>query len=278
MESNTTNPVQPSEGIIYITYGIKYVRAALFSANSARRVMPDIKIHLFVDQPSMLELGLDKDTGPFTSMSVIENPHRRSKVDCISQTPFDRTLYLDSDTSVERDIRTIFRLLDNFEFAATHAVRRNASRKSEYWNVQIPDAFPQFNGGVIVYKKNPNVMKLMRDWGESFGSAGHRHDQITLRELVWLSDVRSIALAPEYNVRFLKYKYLWDKGEATAMILHLKQYHDGWGGWYWTRVKNGFVGAMSILPYPLRWLTGFEWYMRRRKNTISAKKAKKTKG
>ncbi len=47
------------------------------------------------------------------SSTKIHNPHIRSKVDYISETPFQRTLYLDADTRVCEDLTHMFELLDS---------------------------------------------------------------------------------------------------------------------------------------------------------------------
>ena len=237
-------------GILYITYGKKYVEAALRSAWTARAKNPDVPIHLFVDAPSRDALGLAKDPGPFTSIGIIENPHRRSKVDCMSKTPYERTLYLDSDTSVAQNISEIFGVLERFDLAAVHAMHRNSSMGNEHWKEQLPRAFPQFNTGVILYRNSPAVLAMLEQWGKAFAESGHRHDQPTFRELVWQSDIRSIALPPEYNVRYIKYKYIWSQAEAVPMIYHLKEYHRGWQ-------RTWIVNPVNLLlkPFGVRWDT-----------------------
>jgi lipopolysaccharide biosynthesis glycosyltransferase len=236
-----------TSGIIYITYGKKYVEAAIYSAKSARRHCPDLNIHLFVDAPNYKLFQFEKETFPFTSVELIENPHRRSKVDCISKTPFDRTLYLDSDTTVAQDIREIFNVLDRFDIAATQAMHRNSKSHREYWNIQLPNAFPQFNSGVLLFRKTAHVTELLENWSAAFSDSKLRHDQPTLRELLWLSDLRLYALPPEYNVRFLKYKFIWNKTEAVPMIYHLKQYHKGWGKWVFVRIFKGPILATRFI-------------------------------
>jgi len=236
-----------TNGIIYVTYGKKYVEAAIYSAKSARKHCPDINIHLFVDAPNFEHFQFEKETFPFTSIEVIENPHRRSKVDCISKTPFDRTLYLDSDTTVAQDISEIFNVLDRFDIAAVQAMHRNSKSGQTYWTVRIPDPFPQFNSGVMLFRKNPQVLDLLENWSKAYAESGLRHDQPTLRELLWFSDLRLYALPPEYNVRFLKYKFIWNKTEAVPMIYHLKQYHKGWGKWVIVRIFKGPILAARFI-------------------------------
>ena len=259
-------------GILYITYGAKYVKAALRSARTARAHNPSLAIHLFVDAASRDALGLAKDPGPFSSIGIIENPHRRSKVDYMAQTPFERTLYLDSDTSIAQDVSEMFGVLERFDLGAVQAMRRNANRKGETWTKPIPDAFPQFNSGVMLYRNTPEVRQLLAEWGNAFAGSGHRHDQAILRELLWDSDLRTIALPPEYNVRYLKYKYIWSKAEALPMIYHLKQYHGGWGPWLWVNIRDISLGALGFLARPFRKLFGIQSISERRKKERAAGK------
>ncbi len=240
-----------NNGIIYITYGVKYVKAAIFSAKSARQHNPNLAIHLFVDQKSCDELGLSADPSPFTSIGILENPHRRSKTDTMPKTPFDRTLYLDSDTEVAADITGLFEVLDKFDLAAVHAMRRNSDKRTEVWKQKPPASFPEFNTGVLLYKSSPKVFGLLEEWGRAFTEAGHHHDQPTFRELVWGSDLRIATLPPEYNVRYLKYKYLWDKTEAVPMIYHMKQYHIGWNVWYRQQAKDILFAVVGKVTSPI---------------------------
>src|SRR5690349_17051347 len=216
----------PSQGVLFIATGEKYIRSAIQSAISIRKYCPDLPIHLFANWK---ELGFhfEPDPYPFYSVEEVKNPHRRSKVDYMQHTPFDYTLFLDTDTAFNADIRDMFRLLERFDIAATHAHRRKAPVRVQPWRIQIPPAFPQYNAGVLLFRKTEAVMQLMKDWSQAFREAGFPQDQITLRELLWLSDLRIATLPPEYNVRFLKYHYLWDKTEASTQIFHLRKYHDG---------------------------------------------------
>jgi hypothetical protein len=225
-----------AEGVLYITAGARYIRAAMRSAASVQRHSPGLATHLYADWN---DHGFDfsSSPAPFTSVSIIEHPHRRSKVDLISRTPFERTLYLDSDTMLNADIRGMFDVLDRFDIALCHAHRRNAVDQIRPWRVAVPKAFPQFNGGLVLFKRAPAVIALLEEWGRQFAAAGFPQDQITLRELLWLSDLRIATLPPEYNVRFLKYHYLWARAEAQTQIFHLRRYHDGpfWRVRQWAR-------------------------------------------
>lgn len=213
-------------GILYIAAGEKYIRAAMRSAESVNKHCPGLATHLYADWPSH---GFDFAASPypFTSVGTIDGPHRRSKVDYLPRTPFERTLYLDTDTALNADVRGMFDVLDRFDIALNHAHRRNTGARLKPWRVSLPQAFPQYNGGVILYRRNAAVIAFLEEWQRQYHAAKFGQDQITLRELLWLSDLRMATLPPEYNVRFMKYHFLWFKSEATTQIFHRRLYHEG---------------------------------------------------
>jgi len=216
-----------TQGILYIAAGKKYINAAIRSAKSVLKYCPDLSTHLFADWQNYNCFSFDQNPYPFTTVEIIANPHHRSKLDYLPLTPFDQTLYLDTDTTLDADIREMFRILERFEIALNHAHRRNDSIRLAPWRIELPQAFPQHNGGVILYRRTPKVLRFLEEWRDQFKEAGFLQDQMTLRELLWFSDLRMATLPPEYNVRYIKYKYLWSKAEARVKILHLRRYHDG---------------------------------------------------
>ena len=216
-----------SQGILFVATGRKYARAARRSAASARRHCPDLAVHLFAGAQDLRDLAPSVDPRVFDTVEPISEPHRRSKLEYLSRTPFEWTLYLDSDTLIAADIREAFRLLERFDMALGHAHWRNKPSFSGAWKTDLPASFPQFNSGVILYRRSAKVLALLEDWHREYKLAGFQEDQRTLRELLWHSDLRIATLPPEYNVRFLKYPILWSRTEARPQILHLQMYHDG---------------------------------------------------
>ena len=182
------------------------------------------------------------DPNVFATIEPITEPHRRSKLDYLPRTPFEWTLYLDSDTLITADIREAFRLLERFDMAFGHAHWRNEPSFSGTWKTDLPPSFPQFNSGVILYRRSPQVLALLEDWGREY-SRGLPGGPRTLRELLWYSDLRIATLPPEYNVRFLKYPIFWSRSEARPKILHLQMYHDGpfWFLRNWIRQLGRFA-------------------------------------
>lgn len=126
-------------------------------------------------------------------------------MDFLPQSPFDKTVYLDSDTLLEADIGELFELLDRFDVLATHdwaRKRRSLSRKIPDYG-KIPYAFSEVNGGVLAWANRPQT----RAWLDRWRGLYYRHqdpggrDQATLRMSLWESKVSLYILPREFNVR-----------------------------------------------------------------------------
>ena len=146
-----------SKGVLFITTGAHFTGAAAAAANSVRSHNPRIAIGIFTDQHT---------TDPvFSFVGRIETEGGRRKVDYIAQTPFEHTLYLDSDVQVTGPLDDVFQLLDRFELAAAQVRYRTHPNRNKMWREAIPAAFPQANCGVLLFAKTPKVLKLFSDWG-----------------------------------------------------------------------------------------------------------------
>jgi hypothetical protein len=212
-----------TRGVVFIAAGAFYANAAVAAARSVREANPTLGIHLFTD-------STPGDTRCFDGVSRIEGGHYRSKVDHLCDSPFERTLYLDTDVRVVAEIGEMFDLLDRFDIALAHAHARNRPETNEIWHQRIPASFPQLNAGVILFKRTPEVLGLLQDWKRAFHEAGFKKDQVTLRELIWSSDLRLAVLPPEYNLRYAKYLGVWAEKEARPRILHWRAFHEGGPG------------------------------------------------
>src|SRR5688572_13104221 len=110
-------------GVLYIVSGVEHINLAIRSAQSVKKTNPNMPIHLFADIEKQ-NFQFDEQANLFTSWENIPNPHSRSKVDYMARTPFERTLYLDTDTRVICDLTDVFNLLDQFDIALAHAHKR----------------------------------------------------------------------------------------------------------------------------------------------------------
>lgn len=208
------------QGVIFVATGARYIRCAIAAARSVQATNPGLPIALFTDDTALA----GQQAGLFAHLLNIGEVHHRSKIDCMARSPFARTLFLDADIRVLEDITEMFQLLDRHDISMAHAHARNRPQTQAVWQTPLPDAFPQFNTGVLLYRLTPAVQALFDDWQTAYRKAGFRKDQVTLRELLWHSDLRLATLPPEYNIRHPKYMWLWARKEARPRICHFRRY------------------------------------------------------
>jgi len=196
-------------GVIYIATGRKFVDEACVSAESLKNKMPEMPITLFCNE------GVQ--SRHFDNVVIIEHPcfSLMDKVLFMNSSPYEHTLFLDTDTYVCDSFLELFTLLDRFDLALAHNTYRAVYRVHD-----IPDSFPEFNTGVILFKKSPHITQLFANWlalyerdlgkeqqwltpfGEVTMLDSNLNDQPTFREAVYNSSVRVAGLTSEYNCRF----------------------------------------------------------------------------
>lgn len=188
-------------GIVYAATGAKRnFDEAIFSASSAINLNKEVKITMFTD--GVFEKAAN-DSNLFERVVKLNKPNSRSKLDAILGSPYEKSLYIDNDTEFRKNVLGgMFKLLDRFDIALSHAPLLRVATPLK----DIPDCFPEFNGGLILFKKNKKVIDVMERWKEDYHKKniktryGHR-DQPYLRRALWESDLRIATLLPEYNVR-----------------------------------------------------------------------------
>jgi hypothetical protein len=198
----------PSRGIIYIVTGQKFVDEACRSAASVKHCMPDLPIAIFSDVPLRSAL--------FEQVMHIANPTYgpEDKILNIAKSPYQDTLYLDSDTHMVDESRELFSLLERFDLAAVHAPYR-----AQYQVCEVPDCFPEYNVGVLLFRKSKPTELFFERWAQLYredglksltwlfpgGESWYRHaipNQPSFRRSLYESGLRIATLPPEYNCRF----------------------------------------------------------------------------
>ncbi len=206
-----------TQGVVYIATGRQFVNEALASAASLKKHMPDLPVTLFTDEHVTSE-HLDnvvKIQGPKYSVE--------DKVRNISKSPYDHTLFLDTDTYVCDDFSELFELLERFDIAvSTFPLKRRSPFKG------IPESFMPIDGCNILSKRSAKTQKLFSDWLRLYlrdKTRGHvnlrnaetirmwkerfrRKSKIrgipnapSLNEALYKSDLRFAILTEDYNFR-----------------------------------------------------------------------------
>jgi len=187
-------------GIVYIATGADFVEETRISAESAKSVMPDIPITLFTD--------LEIDMPVFDRVVQIENPRHDfgDQVYHLDKTPYERTVFFDSDIYVDESVEDLFDILDEFDIAAAHNQKNWSSKRVDYKAIDaLPDCFPEYNSGVVAFKLTPTVSDFFETWRDTYAEVldrGQIHNQAAFRLALYRSDVRIATLPSEYNCVF----------------------------------------------------------------------------
>lgn len=212
--------MEPAKGVVYVASGAHFVELARTSARSLRRQEPDLPIDLFTDDVNATGLG------HFDRVYQIERPEPRSKLTCMARTRFERTLFLDADTLVVNPLGDLFDLLERFDCAMAHDVRRASTLVQTGLEEKTPYAFPQLNSGVLLYRRSPAMLAFLAEWAARFRAAGVARDQIILKDMLWRSDLRFYVLPPEFNLRRVTMLDAWEPLDARPTILHSHRFMD----------------------------------------------------
>lgn len=181
-------------GALYVATGEEYVREAVESARTLRR-HNDVEVALVADR--------DPDSDRFDYVDV--HPDRgggfADKIELMAESPFERTLYLDTDIYVSGDLTELFDLLDRFDIGAKH--------KSGFYptgpGYDIPYSFPEFNTGVVVFRAGEVMEAFFETWAAEFQTYADEggNDQPAFRKALYESDLRPTALTDEFHCRFI---------------------------------------------------------------------------
>ena len=175
-----------NKGIIYIVVGQRrFLEECIFSVTSLKKVCPDIPVTLFTDNTDVPSTYFDdiklvkEDINPF-----------KIKVKYMYQSPYEYTLFLDSDTEIRQPIYELFELLNDNDLALAHVLHID---RSHFPTRLIGYVTPShaYNTGVILYKKSEQLEKLFIKWLElvmeqdgSTMSADYKSDQHYFNKLI----------------------------------------------------------------------------------------------
>jgi hypothetical protein len=202
-------------GVLFVVTGARYTAAACDAARSVAATNPWLGLGIYTDQEFSDPL--------FDFIGRIDESASRLKHEYVGKSPFRETLYLDSDVRITSDLRDLFRILQRYEIAGAHVRYRSSPKRLRKHRLDLPQAFPQINCGVLLYKNCDSVAALFKSWTEIYRQGGFTRDQIPFREALWLSDVKFYVLGPEYNTRNVPLLPFGKK--PLPVILHINAFN-----------------------------------------------------
>lgn len=157
----------PSCGVVYVaTNEDRYIEEAFLSAESLKRLTPNVSITLFTDRAhhALCRAGVFSDVQEI----VPEGGFRSSWADgqltrlrCLPKSPYDNTLNLDTDTRVfTSDVPRLFQLLDELDVAMVED-------RADYSMAAKLSKLRMFNAGFILYRRAPSVLRWLERWTQA---------------------------------------------------------------------------------------------------------------
>ena len=186
-----------NQGVLYIAFGDLFLKEMLLSAESVKKHCPNLHITAFSDKPVESRF-IDRT-------QLIEVTHLRPKIDYIAHSPYDQTLFLDTDALIDHNIEDMFEILGKYDIGFAHDLARKRKKFTdtipEYGS--IPYSFSEVNTGVMVFQKNDRTRELFEYWKHYFYKYYHivPWDQPSFRISLWKSSAHAHVFPVEYNIR-----------------------------------------------------------------------------
>lgn len=155
--------MKKNRGVIYIAIGKKYVEEAIHSCLTLKK-NNNINATIFTNRIVQNDIFDD-----VVLIESIEHPWKL-KVKALLLTPYDETLFLDTDTEIRGNIENPFDLLEKFDFVLA-PVRDYKEGKLEGFTkiLQNRSDIPRLNTGVIYFKKSHISFRFLEIWYERVG-------------------------------------------------------------------------------------------------------------
>jgi len=210
----------PSRGVVYLAVGERFVAETVVSSNSMRRHL-NIPCTIFTNLP---DLAAQYDC--FDQVVAIKPSGRRAhrdKLVAMRASPYDETLFLDTDTFIGSPMDDCWELLKYFDLAFA-GDRGYVDRFPAGTNV--PDSFKEPNLGVVFFRRSDEMVQLFDETLKLYDTFSNTdphffNDQTPFRIALYYSKLRFSILTDEDNCRFTNYGKL----NGKVRVLHGRLKH-----------------------------------------------------
>lgn len=245
------------EGFLYIAIGERFLDEARRSARSVKKASPSAAICIITDQEIAADEDFDvvMDAAPRQQAREIYKPHDRGpyykKIYPLLNSPFEKTIFLDSDTWVVEPLDDLFKLLETFDLLVTPDPTPYNYRfeKDEEPFSLIPAAFGVFNTGLIAYRKGEPATRFLEGWQRNYEDHVARFtvmDQPAFRLTLFESDIRFHVLPSCYNT-ISWVPFIIPSGGSVIMLHGRNPWLQRWAHHFKAPAVTA-VGSLSLKP------------------------------
>lgn len=166
MKIHYSNARQSDQGFIYVASRDRiYYELAILSATSLKDYHPDAHITLFTH-----ERFVDNRAYKAFDQVITEIPiHYRAKMWCMARTPYEKTVYIDSDSNIRHsDIKKMHGFLDEYDmFFGTCLWYTVGNPKWAYIDKAGKEP-PKYHGSCVGFKKSNLTIDFMQTWLDKY--------------------------------------------------------------------------------------------------------------
>ena len=201
---------QPTQGVVYVAPRDDLLEEAFISVASLKRTNPALHVTLYTD---LIEKG--------TGFDRVEVPPRcrtgyMDKVVAMPESPYEKTLFLDTDTFIAGSLQPVFDLLECHPLVVARSTGAVTVPQPD-----VPSSFAEFNTGVIGYQANTEIRKLFSLWKTEYealerSGVDRLTDQPGFRNALWKLGLNFYVLGTEFNCRIPFPGFL----NAPVVLLH----------------------------------------------------------
>ena len=211
--------------VFWIGAGEEFVEEARRCSKELREVMPGM-VHILFTPDETTDDGFDRlaklppRVGEYWYLDSV----RYFNIAFDMLVDYDECLYFDSDINFISPFPELWRMLERFDIVAPVGSRRVTGATFE----ELPPCFPEYEIGVIAFRRNAIVKELFVEWERlhwAYPDIYGNNDMRSFREAVWNTPELKIERIPtEYALR-------WPFGVFMSLevkILHGREL----GEWY----------------------------------------------
>lgn len=170
----------------------------LQSYNSLKKVLPESRVALYTNINFTNNLGIDY---------ILYDKEIDKRLICkahgLLRSPFERTIFIDTDTVIHRKIiNDVFEVLNEFSFACCYSGGETAGRVNGE-SFGCGTIFPDLNTGVLGSNKSEKALGMIREWIKHFDQCKKenipqaQNDQLAFM-YIFLNNKREFHILPPY--------------------------------------------------------------------------------
>ena len=187
--TSDTNEGHEQRGVLYVATNEELRQEAAVSARF-------LKQH--TDVPVTIITNEEPSQSIFDNAVLLEHPeyNHLDKIAGMQQSPYDQTLYLDTDIYVNDDISDLFKWLESFDLAALPQPCANTNSIEG-----IPDSLNEYCTGVMPF--GSDLDEFFEHWYTNLKNNidEYKGDIAAFRQTIWETNIRIAPLKPVHNCK-----------------------------------------------------------------------------